>query len=444
MFYLTISTIKAILLGRRSPLLVLVIVSLLVRWATYYYYYLVYTDIGGLHFSPTADEANTYEILARQLLSGNGLSHQLFSYRPPLQPMFIALTYLMSGSTNPLIAVFSQSFVSAGLTILTFVTAKELRIPIPVQFWSGLIVALDPASVIIGMTLMAETLSNMFVVISIIFMIRLMRNQNMRDAAAAGASIALAALARPTAIYYWVPIVLAITFLVPGLARNTTILVIIFSIGILPWYLRNQIYHNVFTFSTVGNFDLLFYGAVSVKSKATGQTPQELEAQFAYELDQRLNQGRDRDHYDYSSKWKFLVSDNPQVNSEISQMALEVFLDHPMEYAITTFRPLIKIYAKTNYLNVLGPIRGLEIIFNLALYMLAFLGAINAWINRNRIFLVTTLIPIIYFTAIPVLSRAGSGMDTRARTPFTFALAILAAQSVYWIWKKYNDNTEIS
>ena len=233
MFYLTISTIKTILLGRRSPLLVLVIVSLLVRWATYYYYYLVYTDIGGLHFSPTADEANTYEILARQLLSGNGLSHELFSYRPPLQPMFIALTYLMSGSTNPLIAVFSQSFVSAGLTILTFITAKELRAPIPVQFWSGLIVALDPASVIIGMTLMAETLSNMFVVISIIFMIRLMRNQNMRDAAAAVASIALAALARPTAIYYWVPIVVAITFLVPGLARNTTILVIIFSIDLI-------------------------------------------------------------------------------------------------------------------------------------------------------------------------------------------------------------------
>jgi hypothetical protein len=34
-------------------------------------------------------------------------------------------------------------------------------------------------------------------------------------------------------------------------------------------------------------------------------------------------------------------------------------------------------------------------------------------------------------------------MDTRARTPFTFAIAILAAQSIYWIWNKYND-TEIS
>ena len=100
------------------------------RWTTYYYYYQLYTDVGGLHFSPIADEASTYEILARQILSGNGLSHELFSYRPPLQPMFIALTYLVSGSTNPLIAVFLQSFISTGVTILTFIIAKELNMSV--------------------------------------------------------------------------------------------------------------------------------------------------------------------------------------------------------------------------------------------------------------------------------------------------------------------------
>ena len=438
------STVKDIFRGRYQPLLVLIIVGLLVRWTTYYYYYQLYTDVGGLHFSPTADEASTYEILARQILSGHGLSHELFSYRPPLQPMLIALTYLVSGSTNPLIAVFVQSFISTGLAILTFIIAEELTMSKPAQFFSGLIVALDPASIIIGMTLMAETLANIFVAISMIFIIRLIRSRNMRDAAAAGAAIALATLARPTSIYYWVPIVLIIPVLVPGLIRKITMLVIIFAIGVLPWYVRNQIYHNVFIFSTVGNFDLLFYGAVSVKSRATGQSPQELEAQFAYELDQRLNQGKSRDNYDYSSKWKFLVSDNPQVNSEISKMALEVFREHPMEYATTIFRPLIKIFAITNYLKVLGPMSALEIVFNLSLYTLALLGIVRSWMSRNRIFLVVTLLPIIYFTAIPVLSRAGSGMDTRARTPFTFSLAILAAQSLYWLWKRYIKNTEIS
>ena len=180
------STVKDIFRGRYQPLLVLIIVGLLVRWTTYYYYYQLYTDVGGLHFSPTADEASTYEILARQILSGHGLSHELFSYRPPLQPMLIALTYLVSGSTNPLIAVFVQSFISTGLAILTFIIAEELTMSKPAQFFSGLIVALDPASIIIGMTLMAETLANIFVAISMIFIIRLIRSRNMRDAAAAG------------------------------------------------------------------------------------------------------------------------------------------------------------------------------------------------------------------------------------------------------------------
>ena len=125
-------------------------------------------------------------------------------------------------------------------------------------------------------------------------------------------------------------------------------------------------------------------------------------------------------------------------------MAIEVFREHPMEYAITIFRPLIKIFAITNYLKVLGPIRVMEVAFNLCLYILALFGIVNSWMNRNHVLLTVTLLHIIYFTAIPVLSRAGSGMDTRARTPFTFALAILAAQGLYWIWKRYSHNTETS
>ncbi|MEE3254110.1 MAG: hypothetical protein VX199_00260, partial [Chloroflexota bacterium] len=103
-----------------------------------------------------------------------------------------------------------------------------------------------------------------------------------------------------------------------------------------------------------------------------------------------------------------------------------------------------KIFAITNYLKVLGPIRVMEVAFNLCLYILALFGIVNSWMNRNHVLLTVTLLPTIYFTAIPVLSRAGSGMDTRARTPFTFSLAILAAQSLYWLWKRYIKKTEIS
>ena len=428
--------IKAVLLGCWRPMLLILAVGLLARWLTFYYFYHVYTTSGGAHFSPIADEANTYEVLARQLLVGNGFSQELFSYRPPLQPMFIAFIYGLVGSASPLVAAFAQTFVGAGVGALAFFVAHELRTPRLVQLWAGLLVALDPASVIIGLTLMAETLSNLFVAAGTLFAVRLLRSGELKDAAATGGCIALATLARPTSIYLWVPIVIIIIRFVPRFLPRVAVFTAVFVVGVLPWYVRNQVYHNVFTFSTVGNFDLLFYGAVSVKHWATGESPQELEAQFAYELDRRLGRAQSREHYDYSSKWKFLVADDPQVNVEVTRMALEVFREHPFAYFATAPLPLVKMYAYTNYLSPLDSIHLMEMLFNLAFYVLSLCGIIWAWLNREHILLTSTLIPIIYFSVIPLFSGSGSGMDTRARTPFAFCLAILAARGALWLWER--------
>ena len=427
--------IKAVLLGCWRPMLLILAVGLLARWLTFYYFYHVYTTSGGAHFSPIADEANTYEVLARQLLVGNGFSQELFSYRPPLQPMFIAFIYVMLGRASPLVAAFAQTFVGAGVGVLTFLAARELRTPRLVQLWSGLLVALDPASVIIGLTLMAETLSNVFVAAGTLFTIRLLRSGRLRDAAATGGCIALATLARPTSIYLWVLLLLAIVRMVPRFLPKAAVFMAVFAVGVLPWYVRNQVYHNVFRFSTVGNFNLLFYGAVSVKHWATGESPQELEAQFSYDLDRRLGRAEARDNYDYSSKWKFIVADDPQVNAEITRMALEVFREHPLAYIATSPRRLAKMYAFTNDLAKFGPARWLEIVFNLAFYALSLCGIIWAWLNHERVLLTSTLIPIIYFSVILLFSGSGSAMDTRARTPFAFCLAILAVRGALWLWE---------
>ncbi len=435
------STFKNVLLGKWHPLPVIVTVSLLARWLTHYYFYHVYTTSGGLYFSPIADEANTYEVLARQLLAGNGFSQELFSYRPPLQPMFIAFVYIIFGSADPLIAAFSQTFIGAGVGALTFFVARELRMPRLVQLWSGLLVALDPASIIVGLTLMAETLSNFFVASGTLFTIRLLRKGALRDAAAAGGCIALATLARPTSIYLWVLLILVIMRMVPHFLSRAALFMAVFAVGVLPWYVRNQVYQNVFTFSTVGNFDLLFYGAVSVKHWATGVSPQELEAQFSYELDRRLGRAQAREHYDYSSKWRFLVADNPQVNAEITRMALEVFREHPFAYVATAPLPLIKMYGFTNYLSSFRTVHWMEMLFNLVFYCLSLCGALWAWIHRQHILLAMTLIPIAYFSIIPLVSGSGSGMDTRARTPFTLCLAILAARGLLWLWEQRRQRT---
>ena len=182
---------------------------------------------------------------------------------------------------------------------------------------------------------------------------------------------------------------------------------------------------------------------MSVKHWATGVSPQELEAQFSYELDRRLGIAQAQEHYDYSSKWKFLVADNPQVNVEITRMALEVFREYPFAYVATAPLPLIKMYASTNYLSSGPAIHWMEILFNLVFYCLSLCGACWAWLRREYILLTMTLIPTAYFSIIPLISGSGSGMDTRARTPFTFCLAILAARGLLWLWEQRQQQRTI-
>ena len=77
---------------RWHPLFIIFAGGLLVRWLTYYYFYHSLITSGGLHFSPTADEANTYEVLARQLLAGKVLprhcSHSGLRYSPCSSPWY--------------------------------------------------------------------------------------------------------------------------------------------------------------------------------------------------------------------------------------------------------------------------------------------------------------------------------------------------------------------
>ncbi len=408
-------------------------IGLLLRWAAFYYHYFIYQTPGGMGLSATGDEAITYDVLARQLLDGNGFVQELFSYRPPLQPMFIALVYTISQTTNPLVAAFCQTFVSSSIIMLAYLISGELGASARVRNLAGLIVAIDPASIIISLTLMAETLSNFFLATSLLFLVRLFEYNRTRDAIASAAAMALATLARPTSVYFFVFAAIPIILLVPRWPKKLLMYVSVFCIAILPWYLRNHIYNNMFTFSTVGNFDLLFYKGVSVKHWATGETPTDIEEQLAYEVDQRLGRAAPRESYDYSSKWKFLVAKDPNTNRVITEMAIDIFRDHPVTYLLVTPIHLAKILAITYKLKMLGNIVWLELLLNVLFYITSIIGLVLGWKRRHWNWLIITVLPCVYFIAVPLLA-GGTGMDTRARTPFTPCLAIMAATGVVWTW----------
>ena len=406
--------------------------ALLIRWCAAYLYYFVYKTPGGLPPDPTATEV--YELLARELIEGRGLQSWLFAYRPPLEPMFIALTYVVTGAKSPVAAVFAQTFVSASICLLAYQIAKELGADENSRKIVALLTAVDPASIGIGLVLMAETLSNFFIAASLVFLARLLKSHRLRDAAACAAGIVLAALARPNAIYFAAIVVVAIVVLTPRWLAKAGLFLGVFVLGVMPWHVRNYAYHNLFTFATTGSFNLLFYQAVSVERWATGKEVHDIEAEFAYELDKRLGIAGPRETYDHNSIWRQLVPTDPRADRLMRDMAFEVYLKHPLSYILVIPLHLSKLLAYTDLFAPFAVARWLEMAFNFLFYSLTGLGGILFWRKRLWVWLAATVAPAIYFIAVPLVT--GGVQDTRARTSITVCLAVMAAEGLMWLWQR--------
>ncbi len=408
--------------------------AFLIRWIAFYFYYFVFKTPGGTSPDPTATEV--YELLARELVNGRGLASWLFAYRPPLESMFIALTYLVTGSRSPLVAAFAQTFVSAPVCLFAYEIAKELGADETSQKLAALLTAIDPASIGIGLILMAETLSNFFIAITLVFLVRLLKTYRWRDAAACAAGIILAALARPNAIYFAVVVVVMLVAFAPRRAVVAGVFLGTFILGVAPWYVRNYAYHHLSTFATTGNFNLLFYKAVSVEHWATGKTAEAVQTEFAYELDKRLGVAGPRETYDDESMWRQLVPTDPRADRLMRDMAIEVYLAHPVAYILVMPVSLVKLLGFSNVLTTTGaPFLWTEAAFNLLFYSLAALGCIGLWRKRSWLWLAVTLLPSLYFLAVPLMT--GGVQDTRARTNFTVCLAILAAEGIRTVRERH-------
>jgi 4-amino-4-deoxy-L-arabinose transferase-like glycosyltransferase len=411
------------------------LVALISRWGLFYYYYFIYKTPGGI--PPTPFASDVYELLGRELVGGHGFSSWMFAYRPPLYPLFIAAVYALTGPGRPLVVVFVQLFLSASICWLTWGIARELGASEQVQKLAALLAAVDLTAVAAGQWLMAETLANFFIALSLLFLTRLLQRSRSVDAALCGGSLALSALARPNAIYFVLVAVILIIWLKPHLWLKAGVVLFVFVIGVLPWYLRNYAYHRLFTFATTSSFNLLFYKGVSVEQWATGKPATEIQTELAYELDNRLGIAGPRETYDHLSFWRNLVPADPRTETVMRDMAIEIYLTHPLTYVLLIPVSLVKLLLFSDLSIQLGTIRWLELGFNAVLYGLAIGGAILALRKRMWQWLSVTALPAAYFLAVPVIT--GGIQDTRARTNITSCLAVLAALGLSFLWSKRHE-----
>jgi len=427
------------LVGKLNNVGVIVLVALLIRCCVFYYYYFVYKTPGGIAPTPFASDA--YDLLGRELVNGRGFSSWIFAYRPPLYPLFIAAVYSLTSQNNPLTVVFAQIVVSASVCLLTFGIARELGASEREQSLASLLVAVDPASVAISIWLMAETLANFFIAASLLFLIRLIKRHRLRDfadAALCGGSLALSALARPNAIYFVLVVAVVIIWLVSRPQFKVAVVVLVFVVGVVPWYVRNYAYHRLFTFATMSSFNLLFYKGVSVEQWSSDKPVTEIQADLTYELERRLGIAGPRETYDGLSFWSYLVPADPRAAGVMLDMAFEIYLAHPLTYLLLLPVSLVKLLAFSDLSSQFGGVRWVELGLNAAFYVLALTGTVAITRKKMWDWLSVTVLPIIYFLAVPMIT--GGIQDTRARTNITACLAILAAYGLNVLWSRRREH----
>lgn len=398
----------------------LTVAGLLLRLLAAYYF------IGLLGIAPldVGSDAVQYHNLALGIMRGDW-SDWMFLARPPLQPLLMAGVYALAG-VQPLAVTIVHAMLGGLTAGLTYLLALQLNSSPRAALVAGAIVALDPASVVINVTLLTETLATFWLGLGMLALVRASCLDSLRLSLLAGACFGLSALARPTVIYLPVAALPLCVALFRRWLRHYLALAGVMLVFVVGWAARNFQHTGQFTFSSVGDFNLLFYRAVAIERRATGDSADAIQRRFAYEVERRLGTGVAPEQIDSGYFWKNFAPDTPARAKVIRQMALEVFRSRPVYYFVNIPIGLFRMFAYTNALSQVMP---LEIPLNAAFYILAAWGVWRAWRQREIDLLALTLTLIGYYTLVTMISQT-SGMDTRMRTAITPPLAILAADGL--------------
>ncbi|HLF00337.1 MAG TPA: glycosyltransferase family 39 protein [Anaerolineales bacterium] len=394
------------------------------------YYRLTTLGITPLESSPQAIE---YKLLGQALLYRGEWSNGGFIARPPLLPLLIAGVYRLFGEVDTAVGVVN-TILGAATACVVYALADRLTHDAGVARLAGLLAAIDAASIVNNINLQAETLTNFCLALAMLWLVFTVQRPTAMNALVAGLWMGLAALARPTTLYLFVFCAPLFVLLFKPWLRLYILFAVLPLAFVLGWCARNFFYIGEFTYSSVADFNMLFYRAVSVERWARGGADDvEIRRQFSIELERRLGNPVDETQIDAAYFWwNFAPQDGRRVRL-MRAMALEVFRAHPFWYFATVPPGLIRMYAYTDFGgNPFWP----EIAYNSALYLSALAGAVICWKQKQWPTLWLTGTVIFYVTLATLMSQT-TGMDTRMRTSTTIAWAVLAGIGLVNVWASW-------
>ncbi len=245
--------------------------ALVLRLAVFFFILLRFGDAGFI--LPPFSDGHGYVAIANNVLAGNGFSRdEVAPFTPdtkrvPLYPLFLSLTFALSGGAWWLAALL-QTVMSSALVLLVYKITDAVA-GRRAAFFAGILAALHPFAIFLSTQLLAETFFTLILFGAFVFVMRTLTHPAYRAVSIGGVLMGLAALVKPAAQYIPFLILPFIALRLKTVQRLMYPIVFIacFAIAIAPWVTRNYVASGVPTLSYEANilFDLHIAGYTAFK-----------------------------------------------------------------------------------------------------------------------------------------------------------------------------------
>ncbi len=256
------------LLKRRSTVLLLIFLLMRIAFAGI----TISTPEGGLTLDSPSYLDLSAAIRYQQTYHLQGQAEDLV--RPPGYPLLLTIFQSSQGPTLARV-ILVQLLLTSILSLLILWMFTKIGYP-SAGLVAGWLIAISPNLILWSLTIMSESLFTFLLVISFVWLSGYLRTGSKSQLLLAGLAMGMATLTRPIGLVIfilWI-ILLAISQRRSQLMEKSWATPGIFILGgcflVLPWMVRNEVVHQQFTVSNVGEHTIESFNFAIVRAEAEG------------------------------------------------------------------------------------------------------------------------------------------------------------------------------
>jgi 4-amino-4-deoxy-L-arabinose transferase-like glycosyltransferase len=362
-------------------------------------------------------------------------------FRPPGYPVFMAVNLILNGG-NPSLIPVTQTLILFLTTFMLYRVGKESGSPKAGEL-AAFLYLINPNAAFWSWMVLSETLSALFLVLTIWQLNRYWQTKRLRWMLIAGLTLGVGSLVRPIAYPLWIVwgVLMFLSFLHASRQQRLMVIkaVLLLALGVFivvtPWQLRNYLVKDRFTLSITTDYTLEFWNAARVLARAEGMSIDEAQLKITYAA-------------------------NP------AKMSWDIFRKYPRLAIIEQFRGILRTglgaeygswastftgqpVTTTGIVSIIFDNRGAAalvrafksvarnpwfwaglyaLVFDAALLVLNILGLIKLWRNRKTSMSLSMGLVLLTGIGYLILAPLANG-DSRFRAPADPLLALLGGFS---------------